>query len=207
MQILSVEPFRKKKILITFDTGEKLSLYVSEGKRYGMQEGERFSEEDYEALKKEVLIPRGRKRVLHLLESMDRTEAVLRRKLKESFLPEEVIEDAILYAKKFHYIDDERYLQNYLAGQLKKKSSRQVALELERKGIERERIQSAIEEFYLEAPETENEAALRFLEKKLKNSTEEEHICKAKQALFRKGFSYSVIEKAVIIFTENHEST
>lgn len=207
MQILSVEPFRKKKILITLASGEKLALYVSEGKRYGIKEGEELSEEVYETLKKDVLIPRGRKRILHLLESMDRTEADLRRRLKEGYFPEEVIEDAVLYAKKFHYIDDERYLQNYLAGQLKKKSSRQVVLELERKGIERGCIQSAMEEFYLNEPDAEKEAALRFLEKKLKNSAEEERLYKAKQALFRKGFSYSVIEKAVNTFIENSEST
>lgn len=207
MQILSVEPFRKKKVLITLDSGEKLALYVSEGKRYGVEEGEELSEEVYEALKKEVLIPRGRKRILHLLEAVDRTEADLRRKLKEGFFPEEVIDDAVLYAKKFHYIDDERYLQNYLTSQLKKKSSRQVALELERKGIERSFVQTAMEEFYLNDPEAEKEAALHLLEKKLKNFVDGEKIYKAKQALFRKGFSYSVIEKAVNSFLENNEST
>ena len=197
MQILSVEPFRKKKILVTFDTGRKLALYTSEGKRYGLREGEMLSEEAYEELIKEVLIPRGRNRILHLLEAMDRTEEMLRCKLKEGFLPDEVIEDAIAYAKKFHYIDDERYLQNYLASQLKKKSSRQVVMELERKGIERSRIQSAMEVYRLETPEAEKEAAARLLEKKLKGSMEEEAVFKAKQYLFRKGFSYDVIEKAV----------
>ena len=197
MRILSVEPFRKKKILVTFDTGRKLALYTSEGYRYGLREGETFSEEAYEELIKEVLIPRGRSRVLHLLEDMDRTEAMLRCKLKEGFLPEEVIEDAIDYAKKFHYIDDERYLQNYLASQLKKKSSRQIAIELERKGIERSQILSAMEAYRLENPGTEKETAVRLLEKKLKGSVEEEAVFKAKQYLFRKGFSYDVIEKAV----------
>ena len=203
MQILSVEPFRKKKILITFDTGRKLALYTSEGKRYGLREGEMLSEEAYEELIKEVLIPRGRSRVLHLLEAMDRTEEMLRYKLRESFLPDEVIEDAVAYAKKFHYIDDERYLQNYLASQLKKKSSRQVVMELERKGIERSRIQSAIEEYRLENSEAEKEAAVRLLEKKLKGIVEEEALFKAKQYLFRKGFSYDVIEKAVSSLREH----
>lgn len=207
MQILTVEPFRKKKVLITFDNGEKMALYLSEGKRYGIQEGEELSEETYERIKKEVLIPRGRRRALHLLESMDRTEAVLRRKLKENFLPEDVIEDAVTYVKKFHYVDDERYLQNYLNSQLKKKSSRQAALELERRGIERSRIQAAIEEYYADNPEKEKEAALLFLRKKLNNSLEKEKILKAKQALFRKGFSYGVIEDAIAVFTENYEST
>ena len=203
MQILSVEPFHKKKVLITFDTGRKLALYTSEGNRYGLREGEAFSKEAYEELVKEILIPRGRRRILHLLEAMDRTEEMLRRKLKESFLPDEVIEDAIDYAKRFHYIDDERYLRNYLTSQLKKKSSRQVVMELERKGIERSRIQSALEEHRLNAPETEKEAAIRLLEKKLKGTVEEEAVFRAKQYLFRKGFSYDVIEKAVNSLTEH----
>lgn len=202
MQILSVEPFRKKKILVTFDTGRKLALYTSEGNRYGLREGEAFSKEAYEELVKEVLIPRGRSRVLHLLEAMDRTEGMLRHKLKESFFPDEVIEDAIDYAKKFHYIDDERYLQNYLSSQIKKKSSRQVVMELERKGIERSRIQAAMEEYRSHTPGAEKETAVRLLEKKLKGNAEEEAVFKAKQYLFRKGFSYDVIEKAVNSLTE-----
>lgn len=197
MQILSVEPFRKKKILITFDNGQKLVLYLAEARRYGIREGECLSEETYKALIDEVLIPRGRRRVLHLLEAMDRTEASLRQKLKESFFPEEVIEDAIAYGKKFHYIDDERYLRNYLSGQLKKKSIRQVEMELERKGIDRSRIQLAMEEIRMDSPEMEIEAACRLLEKKLKGTTEETAVLKARQYLFRKGFSYGVIEQAV----------
>ena len=203
MQILSVEPFRKKKILVTFDTGGKVALYTSEGNRYGLREGEAFSEEVYEELVKEVLIPRGRRQVLHLLEAMDRTEEMLRCKLKKGFLPDEVIEDAIAYAKRFHYIDDERYLQNYLASHLKKKSSRQVFMELERKGIERSRIESAIEEYRLEAPGMEKDTAVRLLKKKLKGTVEKEAIFKAKQYLFRKGFSYDVIERAVNSLTEH----
>lgn len=207
MQVLSVEDFRRKKILVTFDTGQKLALYRTEGNRYGLREGEEFSEEAYGELVREVLIPRGRRRILHLLEAMNRTEAMLRQKLKEGFLPDEVIEDAIAYAKKFHYIDDERYLQNYLASQLKKKSSRQVAMELERKGIERSQIQLAMEEFRVNTPEMEEEAAGRLLEKKLGSTMDAEAICKAKQYLFRKGFSYDIIERAVNRYTENSEST
>lgn len=204
MQILSVEPFRKKKILITFDNEQKLVLYLAEAKRYGLREGACLSEETYEALIEEVLIPRGRRRVLHLLEAMDRTETSLRQKLKESFFPEEVIEDAIAYGKKFHYIDDERYLRNYLSGQLKKKSIRQVEIELERKGIDRSRIQPAMEGIRTDSPEMETETACRLLEKKLKGATEETAIVKARQYLFRKGFSYGVIEQAVRSVTGKH---
>ncbi len=205
MQILSIEAFRRKKILITFDTGGKLAIYQTEGQRYGLKEGEALSEEAYGELVRDVLIPRGRKRVLHLLEAMDRTEAELRQKLKESYFPDEVVEDAIAYAKKLHYIDDERYLRNYLTGQLRKKSFRQVALELERKEIDRGQLQRAMEELRINTLEIEEEAAGRLLGKRLGGSTEPEDIFRAKQYLFRKGFSYDIIEKAVRAYRDNSE--
>lgn len=202
MRIQSVEPYRKKKILVCLEGKGKFALYLSEGKRYSIAENGELSEEEYQVLLKEVLIPRGRRRILHLLERMDRPEEELRRKLKADYLPEEVVEDAVAYAKKFHYIDDERYISSYLSYQLKKKSRRQVEMELEHKGIERERIRQAVALYKDENPESELETVLKLLNRKLRNSTESQDVLKAKQYLFRKGFSYDSIERAVNIYLQ-----
>ncbi len=201
MLVTAIEALGKKKKKILFDNYEKLALYQREVGRYGIQEGKDFPEEKYEKLVAEVLVPRARKRVLYLLQAMDRTEFQIRKKLKEGFFPEEVIEDAIAYAAKFHYIDDERYIRNYLALKLKKKSRRQAAIELEQKGIDRERIQIAFEDF----PDSEEEPILKLAEKRLGNQPEEADILKTKQYLFRKGFSYDGIERGISHYLQKLE--
>jgi len=91
---------------------------------------------------------RAKKRALHLLERMDRTEHQLREKLKASDYPEEVIEEAIAYVKRFHYIDDKRYAENFTRYKKENLSRQQIKQKLMTKGVARETIDLAIEEEY-----------------------------------------------------------
>lgn len=193
MLVVAVEPLGKKKKKICFENHLTLALYPKEIAQFAIEAGEDFPENQYEKLLAEVLVPRARKRTLYLLERMDRTEYQLRRKLQEDFYPEPVIENAIAYADRLHYIDDERYVQNYLDSQLKRKSLRQVCMELEQKGAGREKIQQAIEQ----RPVDEAETICRLAKKRMGEQPEEKDILKAKQYLFRKGFSYDAIERGV----------
>ena len=106
---------------------------------------------------------RAKKRALHLLERMDRTEQQLREKLMASEYPEEVVEEAIAYVKSFHYIDDERYAQNFTRYKKDKMSRSQIKQKLMTKGVARDIIQIAIEEEY---DTDECEHIRRLLEKK-----------------------------------------
>jgi len=91
---------------------------------------------------------RAKKRALYLLERMDRTEQQLREKLKSSHYPEEVIEEAIEYVKSFHYLDDERYAENFTRYKKENMSRQQIKQKLMLKGVSKDIIQNAIEEEY-----------------------------------------------------------
>ena len=91
---------------------------------------------------------RAKKRALYLLERMDRTEQQLREKLKSSDYPEEVIEEAIEYVKSFHYLDDERYAENFTRYKKENMSRQQIKQKLMLKGVSKDIIQNAIEEEY-----------------------------------------------------------
>lgn len=91
---------------------------------------------------------RAKKRALHLLERMDRTEHQLREKLRASEYPEEVIEEAIEYVKSFHYLDDERYAENFTRYKKEQMSRQQIKQKLMLKGVSREIIENAIEDEY-----------------------------------------------------------
>lgn len=164
MQIIQILELDRKRVRIRLETGCEFALYKGERRQYGLQEGGELSEEQYEDIQQEILIKRARKRVMHLLEKMDRTEEQLRTKLRQGYYPEDVVEDAINYVKGYHYLDDLRYAQNYVRSHKDRKSRRMVQLELQKRGVAKEWIQQALEEEYEQ--ENEQEQILSWIQKK-----------------------------------------
>jgi len=137
---------------------------------------------------------RAKKRALHLLERMDRTEHQLREKLKTSDYPEEVIEEAIAYVKSFHYVDDKRYAENFTRYKKENLSRQQIKQKLMTKGISRETIDLVIEEEY---DVDEKVQIRRLLEKKhFDGSTKDEgEFRRVYNYLLRRGFRSNDILK------------
>lgn len=90
-------------------------------------------------------IRRAKLRALHLLTAMDRTEANLREKLLASY-GEEAAEIAVEYVKSYGYLDDERFVKNYIESKSRTKSRRQIEQELIfRKGVSKEAVERGFE--------------------------------------------------------------
>ena len=164
MQVIQILELDRKRVRIRLEDGCEFALYKGEKRQYDLQEGGELSQEQFEDIRQEILIKRARKRVMHLLEKMDRTEEQLRVKLRQGCYPEDVIEDAIGYVKGYHYLDDLRYAQNYVRSHREKKSRRMLQLELQKRGVAKEWIQQAIEEEYEQ--ENEQEQILKWIRKK-----------------------------------------
>ena len=95
---------------------------------------------------------------------MDRTEAQLREKLLNAEFAPALVEQAVAYVKSYGYLDDERYVRNYIEYRKDLKSRRQLEQELRfKKGVPSELIQKVYEEL-----ESGDEKALirKLLEKK-----------------------------------------
>ncbi len=119
---------------------------------------------------------------------MDRTEAQLREKLLQAELSPELVDDAVAYVKSYGYIDDERYVRNYIEYRRDQKSRRQLEQELQyRKGVPQELIRKVYEEL---EPADERPLIRRFLEKKgyLPGETDDKTRQKMIAAVLRKGF-------------------
>ena len=127
-------------------------------------------------------------KALKILERMDRTEAQLREKLLQTEFSPELVEEAVAYVRSFGYIDDERYVRNYIEYRSSQKSRRQLEQELQfRKGVSPELIQKVYEEL---EPADEKIIIRRFLEKKkfAGTATEEKVRQRLLAGLLRKGF-------------------
>lgn len=201
MQIIQILELDRKRVRIRLEDGCEFVLYKGERRQYDLREGGELSQEQFEDIRREILIKRARRRVMHLLEKMDRTEEQLRAKLRQGYYPEDVIEDAIGYVISYHYLDDLRYAQNYVRSHRDKKSRRMVQLELQKRGVAKEWIQRALEEEYEQ--ESEQEQILRWIRKK--DYSSDTAGLKEKQRMYqfllRKGFSPNDILHALDYLT------
>ncbi len=197
MLILSIDeqPGKKvKKSKVRLQGGEDLCLYTKEVNRLGLKAGEELSDVAYEDILTMILIPRAKKRAMHLLEKQDRTRKNLSDKLRESGYPMRAVEEAVSYVESYHYIDDDRYARNYIRYHQEGKSRRRIYEDLYKKGIAKEVIEQAIEEEY---SASEEDQIIALLEKKHYDASTVD--MKEKSRIYRfllgRGFSYQTIDR------------
>ena len=151
--VVSVEQLSKGKRRLHLDNGEVWVLYSGEMRTCSLAEGTELTQMQYEQIRHDIIGKRAKKRAMHLLEKMDRTEQELRRKLLESEYPEDLAEEAIAYVKSFHYVDDARYADCYVRLRGAAKSRGKLLAELQQKGVDRELASQVLSEYESERDE------------------------------------------------------
>lgn len=144
MTVTKIQPLDKKRYLIYIDYEPGFVLYRAELNKYKISEEKELESNLYSEILSEVLKKRAFIRTLHLLEKRDYTEFQLRNKLKDGYYPAKLIDEAILSAKSYGYIDDERYAERFIEYKSKTKSDRQIRTELKRRGISSEIIDKSM---------------------------------------------------------------
>lgn len=192
LQIIAITPQEKGKSLVQFDDGSRVFLYKGEIRKLSLREGEYISKSFYEQILKDIVGIRAKKRAMHLLERMDRTESQLTEKLRQNGYPDRCIEEAIDYVKAYHYIDDARYAQNYVRFHQQKKSRQRLKMDLYAKGIDRNTIENVLEETFCS---DEQEKIRQLLEKRhfCYGDSDRKEQQKTYQFLMRRGFKSSDI--------------
>ena len=191
MQIISVTPLDKRRSKVLTDEDFAFALYQGEIRAYKIKEGGELTGEVYWEILEKVLFKRAKERTLYLLKSRDRTELEIRRRLKDGYNPQEAIDYAVDFLKRYRYVDDENYGRNYIRTYGDRKSRRQLEFELRNKGIDRETIDLLMEECQV----SEDEQIYQFLRKKgyEKDAAQPKERARLTAALARKGFSYDAI--------------
>jgi len=189
--VTEIKKLTKGKYEVSLEGGEPLVLYGREINAYGIKEQSTITESVYRRIMEEVLNKRATKRAMHLMERQDRTEANLREKLCENHYPTESIDVAVDYLKRFHYLDDRRFAENYISFHQEKESRRIIRQKLLQKGVPSGIAEEALEEFY----EADEEALILELLRKRGYGSDADSKEKQKMYAFlmRKGFSASAI--------------
>ena len=176
-------------------------LYKGELASYDLEEGMTVDDALYDRIMEETVFPRARKRGMNLLKTMDRTEADVRRKLREGGYPEEACDNAIEYLRSYHYIDDDRYASEYVRCKSASMSRMQIRNRLMEKGVSKDVIERAFitydEENATDGDEAELELIRKLIAKRCPSGVEGldyEGIQKLRAYLYKKGFSISMID-------------
>ncbi len=194
MTVTAVEPLDKRRSRVTLEGEQAFVLYRGEIRRYHIEAGGDLPEQTYREIVEDVLRKRARERSLYLLKSSPKTEAEIRRKLREGGYPEEVIGDALSFLRRYHYVDDEAYVRNYLEVNRMRRSRTEMAERLAAKGIPRELVSGILEE----EPCGSGEAIAALLRKRrvTPDLADEGIRRRTVNYLMRRGFRYAEIREA-----------
>ena len=188
MIVREIIPINTKKSRIIFDDNESFALYKGEMRRLDIEVGREIDEEEYYVTIYPTLKKRAFARLLHILERSFKSENDLIKKLRLSFYPEEAVKEAIEKAKKFGYINDERYAERYVSTYKDKYSKLNLKYKLMEKGINKEIIDNALEEADID----ESPMIKKLLEKKHYFEMDEpEKKQKIIASIMRKGYKYT----------------
>lgn len=191
---------RSKKIRVYIDEEYSFSLYSSDIREYGLEEGMELPEEVHRELIWEVVFPRAKQKALSLLKFSDRTEAELSHRLCEDGFPPMILQKLIDYLYEYGYLNDERYAYNYIRHRKSAKSRMVLSAELTAKGIRKELIKQA---FAAEYEEQEEDPEITAIRKAIRKKTQDasalsrEEKQKLMAYLYRKGFSTEKICKVL----------
>lgn len=209
MQVTNIQEFKKRCYRIWLDGEVAFVLYKGDLRHYGIYEGMEIDEALYETILREVLSPRAQKRALHLLGKRDYTSAALRRKLLDGGYPEKIAQTAVESMESYHYLDDERYADQYIRCYAGRKSRMEIRHKLAERGIDKELIERVYELYDAEGNGDDEEAiVVRLLHKRhyYGESAEKKEIDRHIAYLVRKGFSVSCIKRAMRLLQEEYES-
>ena len=193
MLVTRIRPVTRQKYRIEAEGLPPFVLYKGEVSRYHIEEDKDLSMETYREILEEVLIKRAKLRTLRLLEQGDQKKKGLENKLEQNGYPPEAVEEAIVYAESFHYIDDKRYAVNYIQNQRGCKGRARIMMELRNKGVSQEDIDFAFQETEEGADTRERIRELIRKKRKSQGTMEEKERQKLYGFLMRRGFASSDI--------------
>lgn len=188
MKITKIEQAGKYKYKVFIDNNYVFWLSRRELFHWKLKEELEITQEYYAQILTESILEKCKRKAISYLEYSGRTEHEMRQKLQQQLYVEPIVEQTIQYLYQYHYLDDSRYIENFIQKNQEKHSRRWMEQKLKQKGIKKEQM-----EFYLKDEEVELEALRKSIEKKCKGNLPRESKEREKLLAYlcRQGFSIS----------------
>ena len=198
MRVTRVEEMTKSRSKVFIEQEFAFVLYKGELRLYHIYEGADISQTDYEQIMNKVLPKRAKLRAMNLLKNREYPSKQLYDKLKEGCYPEQIIDEALNYVASYHYIDDLRYAEDYITDHETTRSRRRIEQDLMDRGINRDVLQKAWQQWEQKGGVQDEETMIRQLLKKRHYDPETADIKEQQKTygfLLRKGFSADAIRR------------
>ncbi len=207
--VTAIRDINSKRRLVEINNEPVFALYNSEIRKYGIKKDINIPNDVYQEIITEVLSKRAIVRTMHLLESRDYTQYELEKKLKDAYYPDICIQQAVDYVSRFGYLNDKRYVENYITFQAPNKSKMQIMQFLGRKGIDKATVEAVYEEYYEMHGDTEVDQLVVQMRKKAGKYNLSEYADKTKLMgyFYRKGYQSDNIKKALDIIVNERYNT
>lgn len=182
----------KYKIMIEIDEVYAFFLYQKDLRQFPIQEGDEISNQLIEDIYHLILFPRAKNKALSLLQCRSYTRKSMEQKLLHAGYPSAIVSLVIDFLNKYHFLDDEAYVRNYIELHGHSKSRLQMQQEMLGKGISKE----LFSRIWCEQPQEIEEIALRQqIEKRIriKGDVTDLNLQKHYAYFMRKGYRSSMI--------------
>lgn len=200
MKVTQIVELSKARSKVYLEQEFAFVLYKGELRLYHVREGEELSEENYNRILSEVLPKRAKLRAMNLLKNREYTREELRRKLEQGGYPVQITQEALDYVESYRYIDDLRYAVSYITYHEKDKSRRQIEQNLMKKGISKETLEKAWQEWGEKGGVQDEQAMIeKLLQKRhyVQETADRKEQQRTYAFLIRKGFSGEAVRKAM----------
>lgn len=150
-------------------------------------------------------LERAKEYALRSLTCRDQTEYQLRQKLVQREYSAEIIDSVILFLKEYHYIDDIRFTEQYIAGHCHFLNRRQLLNKLYEKGLRAGDIDPYLEQYQYDEAALLEKAVKKYL--RYRTLTNRKDYQKAAAYFMQKGYSVSMIRTALQAWTVENAGT
>lgn len=199
MLVTAIEPGRKFLSALYIDGELAVKLDTETLLTERLKPGDEIDDDQLFELIFKSDCKRAKERAMWLISYRDYSEKELSQKLSKDF-SEQAVNTAVQRLKELGLIDDEVYAKRYAESlSLKHLSSRQIAVKLRQKGIDRDLTEEAVEDLSLDE---KDEIRCLITKKYFNKLSDEDSLRRTVAALQRRGFSYSDIKSVLEEFAD-----
>lgn len=197
MKITSIKQQQKRLNRYSIYVDEKYTFSLGEEDLVtaGLQKGQEVSETDLKKFKQDSIIGKAYDRAIRYLALRPRSRWEIEDYLKRKAYDEPVITEVLSKVSSKGYIDDEKFARSWAETRqlLNPRSKKQLSMELRKKRISNEIIDSVLSEF----SEDDELSVLKDLITRKQKQTRYQDSDKLLSYLARQGYSYHLIKQAL----------
>ncbi len=192
MRITDIQPQKtqKSKVNIFLDGAFAFGMFAKDAAALQLRVDLELTQEQLDHIKRTVILRNAKETALSLLSRRDYTRKMMREKLSQKQIPQDVIQQVLSFLEEYHYLDDASYANRYVKYHSDTKGKHRLRQELIQKGITEDMIADALSGLQQE------DALYLMAQKKLRTLPEgygPKELQRLKHYFLRRGFSYDEI--------------